>query len=133
MAESKKRRYLIMPKDRYRKITITQWHSALAFQAFVFPGAGYFVIGRTVRGIIFVIATAYCLIIPLVQFTRTLFHIMVPTDVADTFTPKIYPALELAWAVHSKLIILSLLGIISLWIIGILDIWLKMKQSINSN
>jgi len=65
---------------------------ALLLSAFVFPGAGYFSIGKKRRGVFVVIAVLYFLIMPLVRYTHTVMTLMSPGKARDIFDPASYVA-----------------------------------------
>jgi len=101
---------------------------ALAMQAFIFPGAGYFIIGRKLKGMLVVLATCYLLILPLVRFTRTMFALTVPLSARDAIGPGVLKSFPLAWAAHKELILWSLVGVVILWVFGIIDVWYASKR-----
>ncbi len=105
------------------------WDLALSLQAFVFPGAGYFVIRKRLRGFLMVVATSYFLIMPLVRFTRTALTFSLPAP--TQLHPSGIGAVSLAWAAHKELILWSLAGIVVLWVFGIVDVW-RMKRNQSS-
>ena len=106
-----------------------KWHHALLINAFVFPGAGYFAIGKKGRGIIVVIATLYFLIMPIVRYTHTVMKLMSPTTARDVLDPTTYTAFSVSWQMHHSLIIWSLASIVILWIVSLIDIYVSMKQA----
>ena len=110
-----------MKKDKY--------HHALLISAFLFPGAGYFSIGKKRRGIFFVLAVLYFLIMPIVRYMHTVMTLMSPTTARNVFDPRSYVAFSLSWNEHHTLIIWSLIGIVVLWIFSLLDIYLMMREA----
>jgi hypothetical protein len=110
-----------MNKDKY--------HHALLLNSFVFPGAGYFSIGKKRRGIFVIIAVLYFLIMPIVRYMHTVMTLMSPGKARDVFDPTSYVAFSLSWNMHHKLIIWSLIAIAVLWIFSILDIYLLMREA----
>lgn len=103
-------------------------HTALFMQACVFPGAGYFLIGRKLKGFLVVFATLYFLIMPLVRFTHTMFKLIMPLSKSGNVGANVMNALPIAWSVHGGLIIWSLVGIVVLWTFGIIDVWYQLKR-----
>lgn len=110
-----------MKKDKY--------HHALLLSAFLFPGAGYFSIGKKRRGAFVVVAVLYFIIMPIVRYTHTVMKLMSPGTARDVFDPRTYVAFSLSWNEHHNLIIWSLIGIVVLWIFSILDIYVLMRQA----
>ena len=108
-----------MKKDKY--------HHALLLSSFLFPGAGYFSIGKKRRGIFVIAAVLYFIIMPIVRYTHTVMKLMTPTTARDVFDPRSYVAFSLSWNEHHNLIIWSLIAIAVLWIFSILDIFILMK------
>ena len=106
-----------------------KWHHALLINAFVFPGAGYFAIGKKGRGIFVIIATLYFLIMPIVRYTHTVMKLMSPGTARDVFDPASYTAFSVSLQMHHSLIIWSLAGIVALWIISLIDIYIQMKKA----
>lgn len=100
--------------------------------ACVFPGLGYFWIGMKLRGTLIVVATCYFLIMPLMRFTHSLFMLTLPQQPAP-LAHQIMKALPLAWKANYQLILWSLLGIVTLWLIGVIDIWTKLKSCHREN
>lgn len=103
-------------------------HAALMMQMFLFPGAGYFIIGRKLKGLLVVFATCYFLIMPIIRFTRTMFALTVPLSTRDAVGPQVLGAFPLAWQAHKGLILWSIAGIVVLWVFGIVDVWYTIKR-----
>jgi hypothetical protein len=99
--------------------------------AFIFPGLGYFLIGKKFRGSLIVLATCYFIFLPLLRFTHTVFSLISPANTGEMMHPRLFSAMSFSFSAHLGLIIWSLVGIITLWIVGILDLWLKMKKTDN--
>ena len=110
-----------MNKDKY--------HHALLINAFVFPGAGYFAIGKKTRGILVILAVMYFLIMPLVYYTHTVMKLMAPGTARDVLNPATYTAFSVSWQMHHSLILWSLAGIVTLWVASLIDIYVSMKQA----
>lgn len=110
-----------MKKDKY--------YHALLLSAFVFPGAGYFSLGKKLRGSLIIAAVLYFIIMPLVRYTHTVMKLMSPGKARDIFDPTTYTAFSLSWNMHHELIIWSLIAIVVLWTFSLLDIYLAMREA----
>jgi len=106
-----------------------RYHHALLLSAFVFPGAGYFSIGRKRRGFFIIIPVLYFILMPIIRYTHTVMKLMSPGTARDIFDPTSYVAFSLSWNMHHRLIIWSLIAIVILWIFSILDIYLMMRET----
>ena len=107
---------------------IETYKRALFLQACVFPGAGYLLIGKKLRGFIFIAATCYFVIMPFFKFSRTLFRLLMPSNPSEILNEKTIHAVSIAWKTHQNLMLISLAGIVLLWAAGAIDIWMMKNR-----
>lgn len=104
------------PIDRAR------WRNALLMNALVFPGSGYFFIGRRMTGWIVTLAAVTLLFLPLIAFTAAFRAALRQLSLHGPLVPQELAALAHAWHETHHLVWLSLAGIVLLWIYGMIDL-----------
>lgn len=88
---------------------------ALCFNAFVFPGAGYFFVKQKVKGVI-VISIVLLLFVIAARAYASAF------ETALLHGSGIVASLAGAWNFSAKPILLAFAGIVAIWIVSIVDV-----------
>ena len=96
--------------------------SALLMNALVFPGAGYFLIGKRTRGFVIMTLTTTLLLIPIIAYVTAFRHALTHLSLHDPLLSQSLSAMGHAWDSVSTIVWLSLAGMVIIWISGIVDI-----------
>lgn len=91
---------------------------ALCFNAFVFPGAGYFFVKQKIKGII-VISVVLLLFVVAARAYANAF------ETALLQGGGIVASLAGAWQLSAKPILLAFAGIVAIWIASVVDVYRK--------
>lgn len=101
---------------------------ALLLNALVMPGAGHIYLGKAVKGYLMSIAVFVLLIIPIVRYTMAVVDGLNNLIVGGNISSSAISAISGAWAANKNLILYSLLGIVIIWIYGIVDVMIEAKR-----
>lgn len=101
---------------------------AILMNAFALPGAGYFLIGEKIRGILISVLSVLFLTAASVQYGLAVvkrLSMMIPDDVGASATSI---ALYEAWQINRNAIFLYIAAMALLWIYCLIDVMLKRKK-----
>jgi len=112
-----------MDQGKKRKI-------AISLNALVMPGAGHYYMGYKLRGTLLALACLIFMILPIIKYTMLISYTLDMLDLTDNLTAfgAMAQALTLAWSDMKALAYLALLGILFVWIIGMIDIVLITRR-----
>ena len=101
-------------------------NQALAFwmNFCLWPGSGYFNIGKKTKGIIISLASGILLICALMIYYQALKHSVNSLVIQQELTPQIIHMLKDAWMHSYKNILLSIVSLIVLWVYSIVDVYI---------
>jgi len=110
-------------------------NQALAFwmNLCLWPGSGYFNIGKKIKGVIISLASGILLICALMIYYQALKHSVNSLDIQQKLTPQIIDMLKEAWLHSYKNILLSIVSLMVLWVYSIVDVYINNKKSMTNN
>ncbi len=105
-------------------MTYNRWTTAIMLNAFVFPGAGHWLIGRRLSGVIIGVLAVIFLMTPLAAYTRTTLHLFSLLKYKGTGLSM----MGQAWTMNQDLILWCLAGLVITWGFGILDLVVRRRR-----
>lgn len=104
--------------------SLKQWKLAISFNAFVFPGAGYFFLKQKIKGVVVISIVLLLFVIAVRAYTNAFESALQQTMQADQLSlASLVRSLTTAWQLSAKPIVLALVGILVVWIGSIVDIY----------
>ena len=101
---------------------------AIILNAFVMPGSGHIFLGEKTKGYLLGTAVIVLVLAPLMRFMLSVMQSTATLTAQDSMIASSIDAFSVAWSANSTFIICCLLGVVALWIYGIVDVWRKSSQ-----
>ena len=106
------------------------YNSAFILNALVLPGTGHYMIGQKVKGIIMGTSVTALIFIPVIRYMWTVLDALNSITVSDTALKSSVGALSSSWISNKTLIIICLIGVLAIWLYGIIDLaHIKKKET----
>lgn len=104
--------------------------SALILNALVLPGSGHYMIGQKLKGAIIAIVATALIFIPVISYALTVLNALNAISISDPGLKSGMDTLSNSWTSNKHIIIVCLLGVVAIWLYGIIDlVRLKKKET----
>lgn len=106
---------------------------AILLNAFVFPGFGHFYIKQKLMGFLLSIGSVFFIACPVIKYSIMTGYALqfMNTAIQGITAENILNVMALAWPDVKRMTFLSLLGLLVIWLYGIIDLVVK-KRSVVS-
>lgn len=107
------------------EVTKARLNTALFLNAVVMPGSGHVLIGENFKGYTISIIVLFLILFPLGKYTMTIAQALKTMNLNGGALASSLNALSQGWTSNKALIINCLIGILAVWLFGIVDIFIK--------
>lgn len=95
---------------------------AIVLNAFVMPGTGHMVLGQRVKGLVISLLIVVLLLFPIYRYSQSAMDAFEKLSVDGNLAASGIMALSDAWAANKKMIFFCLVGVVIVWLYGIIDV-----------